>query len=188
MQGEIYQKQLTYWKQQLAGAPYVLEVPTDYTRPPIQTFKGARAFATYPKRLLDALKEVCKREGVTMFMLALAAFKTLLYRYTGQDDLLIGATFANRNRPELDNLVGYLLNLLVFRTSLSGNPTFRELLKREREAAVGAFAHQELPFGKLVQELRPPQDASRNPIVQASLIYLDFPELTVMEGLNAPST
>jgi amino acid adenylation domain-containing protein len=184
MRGEIYQKQVAYWKQRLAGAPYVLEVPTDYTRPPIQTFKGARAFAVYPKRLLDALKEVCKREGVTMFMLALAAFKTLLYRYTGQDDVLIGATFANRNRPELDNLVGYLLNLLVFRTSLSGNPTFRELLLREREAAVGAFAHQELPFGKLVQELRPPQDASRNPIVQASLIYLDFPELTVMEVLG----
>jgi amino acid adenylation domain-containing protein len=162
----------------------VLEVPTDYTRPPIQTFKGARAFATYPKRLLDALKETCKREGVTMFMLALAAFKTLLYRYTGQEDVLVGATFANRNRPELDNLVGYLLNLLVFRTSLCGNPPFRELLKREREAAVGAFAHQELPFGKLVQELRPPQDASRNPVVQASLIYLDFPELTVMEVLG----
>ncbi|HEX8129401.1 MAG TPA: amino acid adenylation domain-containing protein [Pyrinomonadaceae bacterium] len=184
MQGEMYQKQVAYWKQQLNGAPYVLEVPTDYTRPPIQTFKGARAFATYPKPLLDALREVCKREGVTMFMLALAAFKTLLYRYTGQDDVLVGATFANRNRPELDNLVGYLLNLLVFRSSLSGNPTFRELLKREREAAVGAFAHQELPFGKLVQELRPPQDASRNPIVQASLIYLDFPELTVMEVLG----
>lgn len=184
MGGELYQKQVAYWKRQLAGAPYVLEVPTDYTRPPMQTFKGARAFATYPKSLLDALKEVCKREGVTMFMLALAAFKTLLHRYTGQEDVLIGATFANRNRPELENLVGYLLNLLVFRTNLSGNPTFRELLRREREAAVGAFAHQELPFGKLVQELRPPQDASRNPIVQASLIYLDFPELTAIEVLG----
>jgi amino acid adenylation domain-containing protein len=184
MQGEMYQKQVAYWKQQLAGAPSVLEVPTDYTRPPFQTFKGARVFARFPKHLLDALREVCKREGVTMFMLALAAFKTLLYRYTGQDDVLVGATFANRNRPELVNLVGYLLNLLVFRTNLSGNPTFRELLKREREAAVGAFAHQELPFGKLVQELRPPQDASRNPIVQASLIYLDFPELTAIEVLG----
>jgi amino acid adenylation domain-containing protein len=184
MGGEIYQKQVAYWKRQLAGAPYVLEVPPDYTRPPFQTFKGARVFATYPKSLLDALKETCKREGVTMFMLALAAFKTLLYRYTGQEDVLVGATFANRNRPELDNLVGYLLNLLVFRTNLSGNPTFRELLMRERESAVGAFAHQELPFGKLVQELRPPQDASRNPIVQASLIYLDFPELTAIEVLG----
>jgi amino acid adenylation domain-containing protein len=184
MQGEIYQKQVAYWKQQLAGAPYVLEVPTDYTRPPFQTFRGARTFAVYPKRLLDALRDVCRREGVTMFMLALAAFKTLLYRYTGQDDVLVGATFANRNRPELDNLVGYLLNLLVFRSNLSGDPTFRELLKREREAAVGAFAHQDLPFGKLVQELRPPQDASRNPIVQASLIYLDFPELTAIEMLG----
>jgi amino acid adenylation domain-containing protein len=184
MRGEIYQKQVEYWRRQLAGAPHVLEVPTDYTRPPVQTFRGARAFATYPKSLLDALKEVCKREGVTMFMLALAAFKTLLQRYTGQDDVLVGATFANRNRPELANLVGYLLNLLVFRTSLSGDPTFRELLLREREAAVGAFAHQELPFGKLVQELRPPQDASRNPIVQASLIYLDFPELTAIEVLG----
>lgn len=184
MQSEVYRREAAYWKQRLAGAPFVLENPPDFPRPPLQSFRGRRVYTTYPKRLLNALREVSRRENVTMFMLLMAAFKTLLYRYTSQEDILIASTFANRNRPELQNLIGYLLNLLVFRTDLSGNPTFRELLARERDTALGAFAHQEMPFGKLVQELRPKQDASRNPIVQASLIYLDFPELTVVDLLG----
>ena len=186
-ESEIYREQAAYWSRRLAGAPFVLEVPTDYPRPPIQNFRGARVYTRYPKRLLDALRELARREGVTMFTLALAAYKALLYRYTGQETILVGSTFANRDRPELQNMVGYLLNLIVLSTDMSGNPTFRELLRRERESVLGGFANQDLPFGKLVQELRPAQDASRNPIVQHSLIYLDFPELTVMEtlGLNA---
>ena len=184
MDSEFYREQAAFWKEELAGAPLVLEVPTDFPRPPLQNFKGARTFANYPKRLLDALKERSRREGVTMFMLAMAAFKTLLYRYTGQEDMLVGSAFANRDRPELENLVGYLLNLIVFRSNLDGDPTFRELLARERTASLRAFAHQEMPFGKLVQELRPKPDASRNPVVQASLIYLDFPELAAMEAVG----
>ncbi|HEX8559853.1 MAG TPA: amino acid adenylation domain-containing protein [Pyrinomonadaceae bacterium] len=183
-EGEIYREQAAYWTRRLAGAPFVLEAPTDYPRPPIQNFRGARVYARYPLRLLDALRELARREGVTMFTLALAAYKALLHRYTAQGRILVGSTFANRNRPELQNMVGYLLNLIVLDTDVTGDPTFRELLRRERETVLGGFANQDLPFGKLVQALRPAQDASRNPVVQHSLIYLDFPELTVMETLG----
>ena len=183
-ESEIYSRQASYWTRRLTGLPFVLEVPTDFPRPPIQNFRGARVFTRYSKRLLEALRELSRREGVTMFTVALAAYKALLYRYTTQETVLVGATFANRNRPELQNMVGYLLNLIVLSTDLSGNPTFRELLQRERATVLEGFANQDLPFGKLVQQLRPPQDASRNPIVQHSLIYLDFPELTVMESLG----
>ena len=183
-ESEIYRKQAAYWKRRLADVPYVLEVPADFPRPPIQNFRGARIYTRYSKRLLEALRDLSRREGVTMFTLALTAYKALLYRYTTQETILIGTTFANRNRPELQNMVGYLLNLIVLSTDLSGNPTFRELLQRERVTVLEGFANQDLPFGKLVQELRPTQDASRNPIVQHSLIYLDFPELTIMETLG----
>lgn len=183
-ESEIYRRQAEYWTRRLTGLPFVLEVPADLPRPPIQNFRGARVYTRYSKRLLDALRELSRREGVTMFTLALAAYKALLYRYTSQELVLVGATFANRNRPELQNMVGYLLNLIVLSTDLSGNPTFRELLQRERVTVLEGFANQDLPFGKLVQTLRPVQDASRNPIVQHSLIYLDFPELTVMETLG----
>lgn len=183
-ESEIYRKQAAYWTKRLTGLPFVLEVPTDFPRPPIQNFRGARVYTRYSKKLLDALRELSRREGVTMFTLALAAYKALLYRYTSQEMILVGTTFANRNRPELQNMVGYLLNLIVLSTDLSGNPTFRELLQRERATVLEGFANQDLPFGKLVQELRPVQDASRNPIVQHSLIYLDFPELRVMETLG----
>ncbi|HKS08032.1 MAG TPA: amino acid adenylation domain-containing protein, partial [Pyrinomonadaceae bacterium] len=183
-ESEIYRRQAEYWTTKLTGVPLVLEVPTDFPRPPMQNFRGARVYTRYSKRLLDALRELSRREGVTMFTLALAAYKALLYRYTTQETVLVGATFANRNRPELQGMVGYLLNLIVLSTDLSGNPTFRELLQRERATVLEGFANQDLPFGKLVQELRPTQDASRNPIVQHSLIYLDFPELTVMETLG----
>jgi amino acid adenylation domain-containing protein len=183
-ESEIYRAQAAYWKRRLRGVPFVLEVPTDFPRPPMQNFRGARVYARYSKTLLNKLRDLSRREGVTMFTLALAAYKALLYRYTNQETILVGTTFANRNRPELQNMVGYLLNLIVLSTDVNGNPTFRDLLQRERATVLEGFANQDLPFGKLVQELRPTQDASRNPIVQHSLIYLDFPELTIMETLG----
>ncbi|HEV2707208.1 MAG TPA: amino acid adenylation domain-containing protein [Pyrinomonadaceae bacterium] len=188
MRGEIYQEQLAYWKKQLEGAPFVLELPADSPRPAIQTFRGARVYFHLSHSLLEALRELSRVEGVTMYMTLMAAYKLLLYRYTGQEDMLVGCSIANRDRPETQNLVGFLLNLLVLRTDMSGNPTFRELLARERETALGAYAHQDLPFGKLVQELRPRQDPSRNPIAQAAFIYLDFPELTTMESMGLKVT
>ncbi len=184
MNGDEYKKDLEYWRKRLAGAPFVLDFPTDFPRPPIQNFRGARVYVSYPKSLLDGLKELSRSEGVTMFMTLMAAFKTLIYRYTNQHDVLISTPIGTRLRPETENLVGYLLNLLIVRTDLSGDPTFRELLKREQDACVGAFAHQEVPFGKLVQELKPVQDPSRNPIAQVAFLYLDFPEATAMQFLG----
>jgi amino acid adenylation domain-containing protein len=184
MNGDEYRRDLDYWRGRLAGAPFVLDFPTDFPRPPIQNFQGARVYISYPKSLLDGLKELSRREGVTMFMTLMAAFKALIYRYTEQPDILISTPIGTRLRPETENLVGYLLNLLIVRTDLSGNPTFRELLKREQESCVGAFAHQEVPFGKLVQELKPKQDPSRNPIAQVAFLYLDFPEATAMQFLG----
>jgi len=188
MNGDEYKKDLEYWRRQLAGAPFILDFPTDFPRPPIQNFRGARVYVSYPKSLLDGLKELSRREGVTMFMTLMAAFKTLIYRYTNQHDVLISTPIGTRLRPETENLVGYLLNLLIVRTDLSGDPTFRELLKREQDACVGAFAHQEVPFGKLVQELKPVQDPSRNPIAQVAFLYLDFPEATAMQFLGLTAT
>jgi amino acid adenylation domain-containing protein len=187
MRGETYQVQLAYWKKRLEGAPFVLELPSDNPRPAIQTFQGARVYFHFPKALLEALRELSREEGATMYMTLMAAYKILLYRYTEQEDLLVGCSIANRDHPETQNMVGFLLNLLILRTDMSGNPTFRELLGRERETALGAYANQDLPFGKLVQELRPVQDPGRNPVAQVAFIYLDFPELTTMEpmGLKA---
>jgi len=187
MNSDEYKKDLEYWLRQL-DVSFVLDFPTDFPRPPIQNFRGARVYVGYPKSLLDGLKELSRREGVTMFMTLMAAFKTLIYRYTNQHDILISTPIGTRLRPETENLVGYLLNLLIVRTDLSGNPTFRELLKREQEACVGAYAHQEVPFGKLVQELKPKQDASRNPIAQVAFLYLDFPEATAMQFLGLTAT
>jgi amino acid adenylation domain-containing protein len=187
MNSDEYKKDLEYWLRQL-DVSFVLDFPTDFPRPPVQNFRGARVYVGYPKSLLDGLKELSRREGVTMFMTLMAAFKTLIYRYTNQHDILISTPIGTRLRPETENLVGYLLNLLIVRTDLSGNPTFRELLKREQEACVGAYAHQEVPFGKLVQELKPKQDASRNPIAQVAFLYLDFPEATAMQFLGLTAT
>ena len=188
MQGAAYQQQMAYWQEKLAGAPPVLEVPTDYARPAIQTFRGGHVPVVLPKHLLDALKTLGQSEGATMHMTLMAAYKTLLYRYTGETDILVAASIANRDRPETQGLFGYLLNLLVLRTDLAGRPSFRELLRRERETALGAYAHQDVPFGKLVQELKPKQDPSRNPLVQVAFIYLDFPETTSMEFLGLKAT
>src|SRR3972149_8108074 len=154
---ENYQNapQLSYGKQQLGGSLPVLQLPID--RPPLagQTFRGARHPLVLPKTLSESPKALSRQEGLTLFMTLLAAFKTLLYRYTGQEDIIVGSLIANRNRAEFEGLIRFFGNALVLRTDLSGNPTFRELLSRVREVALGAYAHQNLPFEKLVEELRP---------------------------------
>jgi surfactin family lipopeptide synthetase A len=161
--------QLTYWKQQLAGAPAALELSTDRPRPPVQTYRGSMRPFALSKRLTDALKALSRQEGVTLFMSLLAAFNTLLYRYTGQYDILIGTSTAGRKRPEIKGLMGYFLNTLVLRTNLSANPTFRELLVRVREVTNSAFAHEDVPFEYLVKELRPERNLGRNPLFQVML-------------------
>ncbi len=178
LQGEALSKQVDFWKQQLAGAPAMLELPTDKPRPVIQTFTGAYHTSAVGKELTESLKELSRRERVTLFMTLLAAFQTMLYRYANQDDILIGTPIANRTSTETEGLIGLFVNMLVMRTDLSGNPTFRELLGRVREMALDAFAHQDLPFDKLVEELQPERSLSHTPMFQALFALQNVPKTT----------
>lgn len=166
LQGEVLEKQLAYWKECLNGMPMVLELPTDRPRPSDQSFRGAYYPLVFPVSLTESLRVLSQQEKVTLFMTLLAAFKILLSYHTGQEDIVVGSPIAGRNRAEYEMLVGLFLNTLVLRTDLSGNPRFREFLGRVCEVAVGAYAHQDLPFDMLVETLRPKRDLSRMPLVQ----------------------
>ncbi|MBE9004879.1 amino acid adenylation domain-containing protein [Fortiea sp. LEGE XX443] len=170
LQGEVIQKHLAYWKQQLGENLPVLQLPTDHPRPPIQTFRGAQQKFVLSTKLTEAIKQLSQQENVTLFMTLLAAFQTLLYRYTGQEDILVGSPIANRNRAELENLIGCFVNTLVLRTNVEENPTFRELLGRVRKVAIDAYTHQDLPFEKLVEALEPNRDLSYNPLFQVMFV------------------
>ncbi len=165
LQGEHLQGQLDYWRTRLAGAS-LLELPTDRPRPPVATSRGAECRHSIPDSLVGPLRSLAHTENVTLFMLLLALFKTLLHRYSGQDDILVGSPIAGRVTTELEPLIGFFVNSLVLRTTFSGNPTFQQILQRVRETALGAYAFQELPFEKLVEELHPERDLSRNPLFQ----------------------
>jgi non-ribosomal peptide synthetase component F/NAD(P)-dependent dehydrogenase (short-subunit alcohol dehydrogenase family) len=168
LEGGGLQKQLAYWKQQLAGAPAHLDLPADHPRPATQSFRGAVLRVALPRALADAARDICRAEETTLFMTLLAAFQTLLYGYTGQEDVCVGSPIAGRSRTETEGLIGFFANTLVLRTRLAGNPTFRQVLRRAREMALEAFAHQDVPFEKLVEALRPVRDASRNPLFQVN--------------------
>lgn len=157
---------LAYWRKQLAGAPEYLELPADRPRPPVQTFRGGTVTAVIPAPLVDGLRQAGLREGATLFMTLLASFQVLLARYSRQTDIVIGTPIANRTSAEVENLIGFFVNMLPLRADLAGNPTFRDLLRQVRTTALEAYAHQEMPFEKLVEELRPERQASRSPIVQ----------------------
>jgi amino acid adenylation domain-containing protein len=160
------EKQLAYWKKQLAGAPAMLELPTDRPRPPLQSFRGSFVRVVFPKSLAEAFKAIGQKEGATLFMTLLAAFDAFVCRYTGQEDIVLGTPIAGRNRPELEGLIGYFTNTLALRSDVSGNPTYRELLARVRHMALAAYEHQDLPFEKLIVELKPERDLSYSPIFQ----------------------
>ena len=181
LQGEVLESQLNYWKQQLAETP-ALYLPTDRPRPVVQTFRGAAISFSLSTDLTRALEALSQREGVTLFMTLLAAFKILLYRYTSQDKILVGSPIANRNRTETEGLIGFFVNTLVLHTYLGDNPSFRELLLRVREVALGAYAHQDLPFEYLVEELQPERDLSHNPLFQVMFVLQNTP----MEELKLP--
>jgi amino acid adenylation domain-containing protein len=166
LQGDILDRQLDYWRKKLEGMPPVLELPTDRPRPKVESFRGATQSFQVSKDSMDKLRALSQREGVTLFMTLLAAYQTLLSRYSRQDDVFVGSPIANRNRTEIERLIGFFVNTLVMRTDLSGNPTFRELLGRVRETALGAYAHQDLPFEMLVEDLRPERTLSHNPLFQ----------------------
>ncbi|NOK35298.1 non-ribosomal peptide synthase/polyketide synthase, partial [Corallococcus exercitus] len=163
---EELERQLSYWRQQLADAPPVLELATDRPRPPVQTFRGAAFPVHIPRELTGALKALAQREGVTPFMLVLATFQVLLSRYSGQRDISVGSPTAGRRLAELEPLVGFFVNNLVLRTRLDGDPSFREVLRRVWETTLGAYAHQDIPFEKLVEELRPRRDLRHSPLFQ----------------------
>jgi amino acid adenylation domain-containing protein len=184
-QNEALQAELSYWQRHLAGASTVLELPTDRQRPPLQTFRGARASFVLTPELSDALRALSRRNDATLFMTLLAAFKVLLHRYTGQEDILVGAPIAGRNRVELEGLIGFFLNTLTLRTNLSGSPAFDELLRRVREVTLSAYTFQDLPFEKLLEELQPERDLSRTPLFQVFFNMFNFPDTKIeMEGLN----
>jgi amino acid adenylation domain-containing protein/non-ribosomal peptide synthase protein (TIGR01720 family) len=166
LQGETLERQLKYWQKQLADAPVRLDLPTDRPRPPVQTFNGADAEFVIPAQVAEKLHHLSQQEGVTLFMTLLTAFNILLYRHTGQTDILVGSPIANRNRSEIQELIGFFVNILVLRNDLSGNPTFRELLCQVREVALRAYDRQDLPFEMLIEVLQPERNPSHSPLFQ----------------------
>ena len=184
LQGDVLESQLSYWKQQLGGSLPVLELPTDHPRPAIQTYNGASISVELSLDLTNGLKALSQQEGVTLFMTLLAAFQILLYRYSGQEDIIVGTPIANRNRQEIEPLIGFFVNSLVLRTNLGGNPSFRELLKQVREVTLGAYTHQDLPFEKLVEEIQPERDLSRNPLFQVWFNMINFTGSTLLKLMD----
>lgn len=177
LQGDLMGTQLAYWREQLADAPALLELPLDRPRPTIQTFNGACHTIILPRSLSDSLSELSRREGVTLFMTLLATFQTMLGRYTNQEDIVVGSPIANRTRQELEGLVGFFVNTIVLRTDCSGDPTFRQLLHRVREVALQAYAHQDMPFEKLVEDLRPERSLSHMPLFQVLFAVQNAPRV-----------
>ena len=185
LQGAVLEEQLSYWREQLRGAPPLLELPSDHMRPRQRNFEGATHSFILPKNLSEAIKLLSRRQGVTVFMLLLATFKTLLYRYTGQEDIVVGSAIANRTRTEIEPLIGFFVNALAMRTDLSGNPTFKQLLGRVRQMALAAYNHQELPFEKLVEVLEPERNLSYSPIYQLEFTLQNAPVETLnIQGLT----
>ena len=176
MQGEVLERQLSFWKEMLAGLPPLLELPTDRPRPAVQSFRGAYQTFGLSSELSARIRALCQQENATLFMLILAAFQVLLARYSGQEDISVGTPIANRNRADIEPLIGFFVNTLVLRTDLSGDPSFRDLLKRVREIAFSAYAHQDMPFEKIVDALQPERNLSYTPLFQVMLVFQNTPQ------------
>ena len=179
LQGGTIARQLEYWTKQLTGAPDTLELPTDHRRPAVLSLRGTTEKAIFPRELTDPLNQLGRQEGATLFMTLLAAYQILLCRYTRQDDIVVGSPIASRNRAEIGDLIGFFVNTLVMRTDLSGNPTFRELLQRVREVALGAYGNQDLPFEKLVEVLHPERELGRIPLFQVWFVLQNAPRINL---------
>jgi amino acid adenylation domain-containing protein len=173
--GEELARQLAYWPERLAGAPTSIDLPRDRPRPPVQSFRGARTSFAYGAPLTAGLRALARRRDATLFMVLLAGFEVLLGRYSGQDDLLIGSPIANRNRYEIAPLIGFFVNTLVLRADLAGDPTFEEFLERVKRTSLDAYSHQDLPFERLVEELRPERHLSHNPLFQVMFALQNAP-------------
>jgi amino acid adenylation domain-containing protein len=185
LQGEVLESHLAYWRHQLAGAPSVIALPTDHARPPVQSLRGAKRALVLPAGLSAALRTLSRRCGVTLYMTLLAAFQTLLARHSGQQDILVGSPIAGRSRRELEGVIGFFANTLVLRTDFTGDPSFRELLERVRDVALGAFAHQDLPFEQLVEALQTERTLSHAPLFQVMFVLQNSPQEGLeLEGLS----
>ncbi|HEX8242041.1 MAG TPA: amino acid adenylation domain-containing protein, partial [Longimicrobium sp.] len=168
LRGEVLERQLSYWRERLAGAPELLELPADRPRPPVKTHRGATVPVSFSLDLLERLQALGRSEGATLYMTLLGAFQVLLSKYSGSEDLVVGSPIAGRTRKEVEELIGFFVNTLVLRTDLSADPGFREVLRRVREATLGAYEHQEVPFEKLVAELQPERSLSHSPLFQVT--------------------
>ncbi|HEY0019275.1 MAG TPA: amino acid adenylation domain-containing protein [Longimicrobium sp.] len=166
LRGEALDRQIAYWKQQLAGAPALLELPADHPRPAVQAYRGAREPVALSARLTERLEALGRREGATLYMVLLGAFQVLLGRYAGSEDVVVGSPIAGRTRAEVEALIGFFVNTLVLRTDLGGDPDFRGVLRRVRAATLAAYEHQEVPFERLVAELQPERSMSHAPLFQ----------------------
>ena len=186
LQGGVEEKQIAYWRERLAGDLPLLALPTDRPRPTRQTFSGAQERRAMERGLADKLEALSRESGATLFMTLLAGFAVLLSRLSGQEDILIGTPMAGRNRVETEDLIGFFVNTLVLRIDLSGDPTFRELLGRVRERSLEAYAHQDLPFERLVEELQPERDLSHSPLFQVMFAFENYPiAFPTLPGLTA---
>ncbi len=175
LHGEVLESEIAFWRRQLAGLPPLLELPTDRPRPAVQSFRGAARPVRLPAGLTRQVEALGRREGATLFMVLLAGFQALLARYSGQDDLAVGTPVAGRNRVEIEGLIGFFVNTLVLRGDLAGDPSFRELLGRVRETALAAYAHQDVPFEKLVEELAPERSLAHAPLFQVMFALQNAP-------------
>ncbi|MCP3059808.1 non-ribosomal peptide synthase/polyketide synthase [Myxococcus sp. K38C18041901] len=175
LRDDVLERQLAYWRARLAGASPALELPTDRPRPAVQTFRGGSRSLRWSRSLRDSVRALAQRESATPFMVLLAAFQTLLAKYSGQDDLCVGSPIANRTREETEGLIGFFVNTLVLRATLSPALSFRELVHQVRETTLGAYAHQDVPFEKLVEELQPARDLGRPPLFQVMLVLQNAP-------------
>ncbi|WP_420126421.1 non-ribosomal peptide synthetase, partial [Longimicrobium sp.] len=173
LRGAVLERQLSYWRERLADAPALLELPTDHPRPAVQTFRGANEGVGLSGELLERLREVGRREGASLYMVLLAAFQVLLSRYSASEDVVVGSPVAGRTRKEVEGLIGFFVNTLVLRADLSGDPSFREAVRRVREATLGAYEHQEVPFERLVEELQPERSLSHSPLFQVMFSLQD---------------
>jgi amino acid adenylation domain-containing protein len=182
LQGEVLERQINYWKQKLAGAPPLLELPTDRPRPAMQRFRGQSTPFHLSTDVTQPLKAFSQRSGTTLFMTLFTAFATLLYRYSGQEDIVIGSPIANRNRSQIEPLIGFFTNTLALRTQFHGNPSFSQLLEQVQRTTLEAYDHQDLPFEKLVEELKPERSLSYSPLFQVMFVLENGPD----RALNLP--
>ncbi len=188
MRGEVLEQQLGYWRKQLGGAPPALELPTDRPRPAVTGNEGAHEPLRIEREVVDGLKALAQSRGATLYMVLLAAFQTLLYRYSGQREILVGSPVAGRTRSELEGLIGFFVNTLVLKSEIKGRDSFGELLQQVKETTLDAYAHQEVPFEKLVEELAPQRDLGRTPLFQVmfALQNAPMPELALGQARLYP--